>query len=107
MVVGRSAHVVDIARPQALLAAGRLRKIELYLAKEMVFELVHASRREQDRGIPRWNQHIAGTTGVTFGLEEGQVFFAEFVSFHESSSLVGRKKVPVNSEHHINCADFG
>ena len=82
VVVGRAADVVDVAGAEALLAGRGPGELELAAAEEVVLELVHAGGREQHRGIPARHQHVAGPADAAFGLEEGEVLFAEFVGFH-------------------------
>ena len=82
VVIGRAADVVDVAGAEALLAGRGPGELELAAAEEVVLELVHAGRREQHRGVPAGHQHVAGPADAALGLEEGQVFFAEFVGFH-------------------------
>ena len=90
VVVGRAADVVDVAGAQALLAGRRPGELQLAAAEEVVLELVHAGRREQHRGVPAGDQHVAGPADASLGLEEGQVFFAEFVGFHRFGIFTGR-----------------
>jgi hypothetical protein len=85
MVVCRAADVLDVARPQALLATGRPRELQLDLPQEVVLELVHSRRREQHAGIPRRHEHIARHAAMPFGDKEFEVLFAKFVSFHGSN----------------------
>ena len=82
MVIGRAADVVDVAGAQAFLAGRGPGELELAAAEEMVLELVHARGREQHRGVPARHQHVAGPADAALGLEEGEIFFAEFVGFH-------------------------
>jgi hypothetical protein len=82
VVISRPPHVIDIARPQTLLASRRPREFELHLPQKMVLELVHARRREQHRRIPSRHKHVARTPGVPLRFEKRQIFFAEFVGFH-------------------------
>ena len=82
VVVGGAADVVDVAGAQAFLAGRGPGELQLAAAEEVVLELVHAGRREQHRGVPAGHQHVAGPADAALGLEEGQVFFAEFVGFH-------------------------
>ena len=82
MVVGRAADVIDVARAEAFLAGRGPREVELAAAEEVVLELVHAGRREQHGRVPAGHQHVAGPANATFGLEERQVFFPQFVAFH-------------------------
>ena len=86
VVVGRAAHVVDVAGPQALLAGGGPGELQLAAAQEVVLELVHAGGREEHRGVPAGDQHVAGPADTPLGLEEGQILFAEFVGFHGNTS---------------------
>ncbi len=51
MVIRRAADVIDIARAETFLTSCRAGKLELDLAQKVVFELVHAGRREQNRRI--------------------------------------------------------
>ena len=87
VVIGRAADVIDVAGAQALLAGRGPREFELHLAQKVVLELVHAGRREQHRRIPARHEHVAGPARVALRLEEGQIFFAEFVGFHESLAM--------------------
>ena len=82
VVISRPADVVDIAGAQALLARRRAGVGQLDLAQKVVLELVHPGGREQHRGIPSRDQHVAGLAAMALGLEERQVSFAEFVGFH-------------------------
>ncbi len=82
VVIGRAADVVDVAGSQTLLASRGPGEIELALAQKVVLELVHTSRGEQHRGIPAGHQHVAGPADATFGLEKGEILFAQFVGFH-------------------------
>ena len=92
VVIGRAADVVDIAGAEAFLAGRGPGELQLALAQEMVLELVHAGGREQHGGIPARHQHVAGPADAAFGLEEGQIFFADFVGFHEGSYRYGNKQ---------------
>jgi len=76
VVVSRSSDVVDVAGAQAFLASRGTREVELYLAQEVVLELVHPGGSEQDGRIPSGDQHIARLSNATLGLEERQVFFS-------------------------------
>ena len=78
----RPTHVVDVTGPQTLLTSRRSREIEFDLAEKVILELIHAGGREQYRWIPSGHQNITGATRAAFRFKEGQVFFAEFVSFH-------------------------
>ncbi len=82
VVIGRAADVVDVAGAEAFLAGRGPGELELAAAEEVVLELVHAGRGEQHRGVPSRHQHVAGPADAALGLEEGQIFFAEFVGFH-------------------------
>jgi len=82
VVISRAAHIVDVARAEALLASGGAGEVELYFSQKVIFELIHACRREQHAGIPGRHKHVARLAGVALGLEESEVLFAEFVSFH-------------------------
>ena len=82
VVIGGAAHVFDVARAQALLACGGAGELQLATAEEMVLELVHTRRGEQDRGVPARHKHVAGPADAALRLEEGQIFLAEFVGFH-------------------------
>ena len=64
MVVRRSSHIVDIARPQTFLACGRPREFKFYFPQEMRLELVHASRSKQDGGIPGGHNHVTSSASV-------------------------------------------
>ena len=108
VVVGGAADVVDVAGAEAFLAGRGPGELQLAAAEEMVLELVHAGRGEQHRGVPARHQHVAGPADAALGLEEGQVFFAEFVGFHGSAYRVaGGLAVAVQwcseieSTHHI------
>ena len=79
VVVGGAADVVDVAGAEAFLAGGGAGEFELHFAEEVVLELVHAGGREEHGGVPGGDEHVAGAAAVPFGLEEGQVLFAEFV----------------------------
>jgi len=83
VVVGRAAHVVDIAGPQALLAGRRPGELQLAAAEEMVLELVHPGGGEQHRRVPAGHEHVAGAADAALGLEEFQVLFAQLVAFHD------------------------
>ena len=82
VVIGGPPHIFDVPRPQALLATGGLRELQLDLAEKVILERVHAGRREQNRRIPAGDQHVAGAAGVPLGLKKGQIFFTQFVGFH-------------------------
>ena len=53
MVIRSPPHIVDVARPQALLAGCRPGELQLAPPEEVVFELIHAGRSEQDQGSHR------------------------------------------------------
>jgi hypothetical protein len=91
VVIGRAAHVFDIAGPQALLAGGRPREFQFHFAQEMVLELVHAGGREQHGGVPPRHEHVASFANVPFRFKERQVAVANFVGFHAVSIAEGRK----------------
>ncbi len=76
------AHVVDVARPQTLLAGGGPRKLQLALAKKVVFELIHARGREQHRRIPARHEHVARPPHTALRLEECEIRFAEVIGLH-------------------------
>ena len=57
-------------------------KSSLHHAHELVLELVHAGRREQHRRIQRGTSTSLGRRMQPLRLEEGQIFFAQFVGFH-------------------------
>ena len=82
VVVGGAADVVDVAGAEAFLAGGGAGELQLAAAEEVVLELVHAGGREEHRGVPAGHEHVAGPADAAFGLEEGQVLFAQFVAFH-------------------------
>jgi len=86
------AHIVDVTGSQAFLARGRASEIQFDLSKEVVFELVHPRGSEQNRWIPSRNEHVAGLADATFGLKERQVFFAQFVSFHQDVRVDSTRK---------------
>ena len=92
MVIGRAADVIDVARAEAFLTGRRPGELQFAAAEEVVLELVHAGRREQDRRVPAGHQHVAGPANTTFGLEERQVFFPQFVAFHANHHLARRKE---------------
>ncbi len=50
VMVSRPPHVIDIASPQTFLARGGARKLQLYLAQEMILELVHAAGVNRTEG---------------------------------------------------------
>ena len=75
MVVGCSAHVVDIAGPQAFLTSCSASKVEFDFAQKMILELVHSGRREKNRRIPCWHQNIARLPMMPFGLKERSDIF--------------------------------
>ena len=60
--------------------------------------------REEHRGVPARHQHVAGAADAAFGLEEGQVFFAEFVGFHGFMVVGGDS--PVADQGHGNQVDY-
>jgi hypothetical protein len=70
VVVGGPTDVVDITCAQAFLASRCAGVIEFNFSEKMVLELIHACWREEDRRIPRWDQHIAGLAMMTLGLKE-------------------------------------
>jgi hypothetical protein len=72
VVIGRAADVVDVARPQALLAGHGPREIELTAAKEMILKLVHPRQREQHRRVPGRHQDVAPLAHVALGLEKSR-----------------------------------
>ena len=82
VVIRRSADVVDIAGPQALLAGRRAGKVEMAPAEEMVLELVHPGGGEEDRRVPAGDEHVARAAHAPFGFKEGKVLFTKFVGFH-------------------------
>jgi len=86
--------VVDVAGSQTLLASGRPGKFELAPAQEMIFELVHAGGREEDGRVPSGDEYVARAADTALGLEEGQVFFAEFVGFHRLVISKGGQAAP-------------
>ena len=79
---GGAADVIDIARAEAFLARRGAGEFEFALAEEVIFELVHAGRREQDGGIPARDEHVAGAAHAAFGLEKFEILFADFVGLH-------------------------
>ena len=89
MVVGGPTDIIDIASAQAFLASRRAGVIEFDFSEKMVLELIHPRWGEEDRRIPRWDQHIAGLAMMTLGLKERQVLFSQLVSFHNSGSFDG------------------
>ena len=82
VVVGRHADVADVAGADALLTGRRPSELQFADAQELVFELVHPGGREQDRLVLARHEHVARPADAVFGLEEGEVLFAKFVSFH-------------------------
>ena len=82
VMVRGPADVVDIAGAQAFLAGGRAGELEFAPAEEMVLELVHSGRGEQDGGIPAGNENVARAADTPFAFEEGEVLFTQFVGFH-------------------------
>ena len=82
VVIGGAADVVDVAGAEALLAGGGAGEFQLAAAEEVVLELVHARRGEQHRGVPAGDQHVAGPPDAALRLEEGQIFFPQFIRFH-------------------------
>ena len=76
VVIRRAPDVIDVARPQTLLASRRPRELQLHLAEKVVLELVHAGRREQHRRIPSRHEHIARTPLVPLRFKKRQILFA-------------------------------
>jgi hypothetical protein len=87
VVVSGAADVFDIAGAEALLAGGRPREFKFDFAEEVIFELIHAGGREQNRFVPAGNQHITGAQAVVLGNEKVEIFLAEFVGLHASFGL--------------------
>ena len=85
VVIGRHTDVADVARSQTLLAGGRLGELERPDPQELVLELVHPGRSEQDGLVILGNEHIRRTTDATLGLKELQILFAQFIGFHIES----------------------
>ncbi len=75
MVIRGPPDIIDVTGPEAFLTGGRTSKIELYLAEEMILELIHPRRGEQHRRIPSRHQHITGLANATLALEKSQVLF--------------------------------
>ncbi len=71
VVVGGTADVVDVAGAEALLAGGGAGEFELALAQEVVFELVHAGGREENRRIPARHEDVAGAACAALRFKEG------------------------------------
>ena len=94
VVIRRHSNVRDVSRPQAHLAGGRAREVDRTNPQKLILELIHPRRREEHRLVVTWNEHIARPADAAFGLEKGEILFAEFVSFH---GLLGRKRKVGNS----------
>jgi hypothetical protein len=109
VVIGGAAHVVDVAGAEAFLAGRGPGEVEFASAEKMVFELIHAGGRKEHRGVPSRHQHVAGPACAALGLEEGQIFFAEFVGFHNSRVVkrAGLSAVGIDVESHIISASRG
>jgi hypothetical protein len=75
-MVGCSTYVIDVACTQTFLAGGGSGEFEFHFAKKVILKLVHAGRREENRRIPGWYEHVTRLTTVTLRLEEGEVFLA-------------------------------
>ena len=86
VVVSRSAHVIDIAGPQALLAGRGPGEFEFAATEKMVLELVHSGRGKQHRGIPPRHQHIARAALASLGFEKGQILFPQLIGLHAKRS---------------------
>ena len=82
VVIGGAADVLDVAGAEAFLAGGGAGEFEFAAAEEVVLELVHAGRGEEHGGVPAGDQHVAGPPDAALRLEEGQVFFPQFIGFH-------------------------
>ena len=94
MVVRSDSDVSDITGSQTFLAGRGLGEFERPDAQELVLELVHPGRCEQNSRIILWNQYVTWPTYAAFGFEESQIFFTQFVSFHivRSSGILASQK---------------
>jgi hypothetical protein len=105
VVVGGVPHVVDVARSQAFLAGRRLREFERPDSQELVLELVHASRGEENRLIVTRDEHVGRPADAALGDKEVEIFFAQFVGLHGikwgfQASGMARGDVAVNPFDH-------
>ena len=61
---------------EAFLSSRGFGELQFDFTQEVVFELVHARRREQDGLVPFRDHHIARANGVSFGFKEVEVLVA-------------------------------
>ena len=69
-------HVIDVTGPKALLARCRSGEFEFYFSEKVILELIHTRWCEENRRVPRWHQHVARASCVSFTFEEFEVLFA-------------------------------
>ena len=70
MVIRGDADIANITCSQAFLRRRGFGEVDRPDSQELIFELVHAGRREQHGRIIFGNQHIGRTTHAAFRLEE-------------------------------------
>jgi hypothetical protein len=75
MMVGRPAHVFDIAGTQTLLARRSTLEFRIAQAEKLAFELIHPGGREQDRLVFLRDKQVARPTLAPLGLEKSQKRF--------------------------------
>ena len=64
VMVRRATDVIDVAGAKTFLAGCCTSKFEFNLAEEVIFKLVHARWREQNRRVPGRHEYIARLSAV-------------------------------------------
>ena len=88
VVIGGDPDVTDVPRSQTFLRGRRPRELNRSDPEELVLELVHSCRREQDGRIVLRHEHVRRPPNAALGLKERQILFTQFVSLHVRSRRV-------------------
>jgi hypothetical protein len=86
VVAAREAYIFEVivlaAGAHALLRAGRAGVIAAFRAEKDIFELVHASVGEEERGVAVGDERGAADAAMAFAFKEAQEHFADLVAAH-------------------------